>query len=243
MNTAIVYNNIFNFMPYRELIPIEQKMSDDEFNNYIHNNEYIIIPTVKSRTLNNSNSVDDEILQIRNNMNNKDYDNKYKLVFIVLFSQTSKIQLKTQDFKKVYLSIKYNQFNYDIIFVSTKQLNSHINNFINSLDTNTQLFDHECLYKHDLKFCNCNKKNIYTYEYINFGLIIPNHIAVPKYRILPKDEEIELLEQIRTKKSNLPKIKRNDPMVIWSHGIIGNVVEIERNDLVSSVSMYYRVII
>jgi hypothetical protein len=43
-------------------------------------------------------------------------------------------------------------------------------------------------------------------------------------------------------KAKLPIILISDPTIIWSSGIVGNIVEITRNDDITGVSLYYRVI-
>ena len=241
-NTLIkVYNNLFSFFEYRDLICLSDKLNDDDFVMYIYNNDFIVLNTIKSKYV-----PDGDIKNVKNNINNSKYDNsktKYKITFIVLFYHSTSVHLKTQDFKKIVGNLSNTNMLYDIIFITKDDLNTHIGNFIK--DTNGKAFDQkvECLYEHEERFCNCNKLNLYTYTYNNFIIIIPNHILVPKYNVLDKEEEIDLLNTINIKKINLPKIKRSDPMVIWSKAIAGNIIKVYRTDDVAGNSIYYRIVV
>jgi DNA-directed RNA polymerase subunit H (RpoH/RPB5) len=59
---------------------------------------------------------------------------------------------------------------------------------------------------------------------------------------LKYEEEKEILDNLYITKSKLPIILISDPPIIWSSGIPGNIVEITRNDDITGMSLYYRVI-
>ena len=67
------------------------------------------------------------------------------------------------------------------------------------------------------------------------------HILQPKHSKLSKKEEENLLLSLNISKTQLPKIKKEDPAV--PSGVeIGDIIKIERKDE-SEIFVYYRVVI
>ncbi len=216
---SLIYNNLFVYFKYKKLVPLIDKIDDNEFIKNIYNNEYYTIPT----TLDSYS--ESEVNEIKKNYLNPKYTNSknYKIVYIVLFHYNSEIYTKTIDFKKIIQSLKDTYVNYDIITITKSSLSTHVSNFISTIK---------------------NKINIIPYTYKLFTIIIPNHILSNKHEILNKDEEEHLLNNVLfCKKHNLPKIKLNDPQIIWSHGAINDIVKITRYNDITGISLYYRVII
>lgn len=214
-----IYNNLFTFFKYKNLISLDDKIEDPEFIKNIFNNEYFIIKTVSK------NYTNEQIKFIKDNINNKNYENKdnLKITYIILFHYNSDIFTKTQEIKKVILKFKKVLFLYDIILITKNNISTHVNNYIQSLK---------------------NKINIISYTFKLFTIIIPEHILSNKHEILSEDETNDLLNNILfCKKQNLPKIKINDPQIIWSPGKINDVVKITRYDDITGISIYYRIIV
>jgi DNA-directed RNA polymerase subunit H (RpoH/RPB5) len=138
-----------------------------------------------------------------------------KQVKIVLYHFNTSEGLKAADVKK--LVSKFSQ-SYEIILVTQNPVSTHVVNYIKTV-------------------------GIVAYTYSNFIIVVPDHILVPKYRVLNTAESIELIENLYIKKSTLPKVKRNDATVIWSHAKPGDIIEYTRNDEVSGISIYYRLVI
>lgn len=89
-----------------------------------------------------------------------------------------------------------------------------------------------------------SKIAIINYPYKLFTIIVPNHILSNKHEILSEDDANNLLNNILLcKRMNLPKIKLNDPQIIWSPGKVNDIVKITRYDDITGISIYYRVII
>jgi DNA-directed RNA polymerase subunit H (RpoH/RPB5) len=216
---SLIYNNLFVYFKYKKLTPLISQIDDNEFIKTIYNNEYYIIPT----TLSSYN--DDEIDEIKKNYKNSKYNNSknFKIIYIILFHYNSEIYTKTIDFKKIIQSLKDTYITYDVITITKTPLSTHVTNFISTIQ---------------------NKINIIPYTYKLFTIIIPNHILSNKHEILNKDEEEHLLNNVLfCKKFNLPKIKLNDPQIIWSHGQVNDIVKITRYNDITGISLYYRVII
>ena len=216
---TIIYNNLYTYFNYKKLIPLDEKINDDDFIKHIYNNEYFTITTVT----NEYNS--DDIKEIKDNLDNINYKNEknYKLTYILLFHYNTELYSKTQDLKKIINTFKKNPFKYDIMLITKNEISTHVKNYIDSIKT---------------------KLSIINYTYKLFTIIIPKHILSNKHEILSKEEEEKILNNVLfCKKSNLPKIKLSDPQIIWSSGKIGDIVCITRYDDISGLSLYYRVIV
>jgi DNA-directed RNA polymerase subunit H (RpoH/RPB5) len=234
-----IYNNLYTFFNYRNLVSLDSQLNDDEFIKHIYNNEYFLIHTVSGNITDNS-----ELTEIKDNINNTKYKNtkNYKITYILLFHYATDIHSKSPEFKKILNILNKTPFLYNIIIITKSMLSTHVKNYIATI--NNKIFENitnlECSCNYS--YCDCNKLKIFTYVYDRFTFIIPNHILSNKHRILNFEEETELLENLIITKSKFPIIRINDPLIIWSSGIVGNIVEITRNDDITGISLYYRVI-
>jgi DNA-directed RNA polymerase subunit H (RpoH/RPB5) len=216
---TVIYNNLYTYFNYKKLIPLDNKINDNDFIKHIYNNEYFTITTIEDKY------TQDEITEIKDNLENTNYKNEkqYKLTYILLFHYNSELYSKTQDLKKILNLFKKTNFKYDIILITKNEISTHVKNFIDTIK---------------------NKLYIYNYTYKLFTIIIPKHILSNKHDIVLKENEDELLNNVlMCKKANLPKIKISDPQIIWSSGKIGDIVCITRYDDISGISLYYRVIV
>jgi len=229
-----VYNNIFEYINYRNLKIIDDRLDTDEFNKQIQYNKYIIIRTIDNNKLD---ITDDKVKELKiylndfsNKLSSKNKDNithetynfdEIKIINIILLHNDTDYDSKTMEFKKLINYIKYP--NGEIIIISKKDFSTHVGKQINLLST--------------------DNIQIYNYPYRLFKIIIPNHILCSKHRILPEEEEIELLTNyLYCEKKNLPTIKINDPQVIWIGAKENQVIEIQRNSETTGKSLYYRLV-
>ena len=216
---TVIYNNLYTYFNYKKLIPLDDKINDNEFIKHIYNNEYFTITTIEDKY------TKEEIKEIKDNLENTNYKNEkqYKLTYILLFHYNSELYSKTQDLKKILNLFKKKTFQYDIILITKNEISTHVKNFIDTIK---------------------NKLHINNYTYKLFTIIIPKHILSNKHDIVLKENEEELLNNVlMCKKANLPKIKISDPQIIWSSGKIGDIVCITRYDDISGITLYYRVIV
>ena len=213
-----IYNNLFIYFNYKNEISLNNKLEDSEFIKNIFNNEYFIIKTV-------SNKYNQEQLSIiTDNINNSKFsNNSLQLTYYIIFHYNSEIYMKTQELKKVLIKLKNTPFKYNIILITKNTISTHVHTFIDSMKS---------------------KISIINYPYKLFTIIIPNHILSNKHEILSENEANDLLNNVLLcKKNNLPKIRLNDPQIIWSPGKINDIVKITRYDDITGISIYYRVII
>ena len=113
-----IYENLYEFLNYRNLQPITEKYKNSiEFYDNINYNKYIYI------------------LSISNNIKNYNINNiKEKVTYIILLHYQSEYDSKTAEFKKLINTIEYK--NCDIIIISKDKLSTHVSKQINILSTN-----------------------------------------------------------------------------------------------------------
>ena len=69
-----------------------------------------------------------------------------------------------------------------------------------------------------------------------------DNLLIPKHEILPKEEEEKTLASYGITRSNLPKIRANDPQAKALGAKVGDVLRIARKDATGD-NVYYRVVI
>ncbi|AFZ71199.1 DNA-directed RNA polymerase, subunit H, RpoH/RPB5 [Caldisphaera lagunensis DSM 15908] len=72
---------------------------------------------------------------------------------------------------------------------------------------------------------------------------ILGHYLVPKHRILPLEESVEVLKSLGIKPWQLPRISINDPVVKILGGKPGDIIEIERDSPTAGKYKAYRVVV
>ncbi len=70
-----------------------------------------------------------------------------------------------------------------------------------------------------------------------------DHVFAPKVRVLSEEEVKALLERYGIKKSHLPRILEDDPIVKEIGAKRGDVLEIIRKSPIAGESVYYRVVV
>lgn len=76
-----------------------------------------------------------------------------------------------------------------------------------------------------------------------FRIDIRRAALVPVHRIMTKKESEELLNFWHCEAHQLPKIKLDDPQVIWLGAKVGDVIEITRMNEMSGEGKYWRVVV
>lgn len=69
------------------------------------------------------------------------------------------------------------------------------------------------------------------------------HELVPKHIILNEDEKKEILEKLKIKSEQLPKITTSDPVVKEMGAKEGDILKIIRKSPVAGVTEYYRIVV
>jgi DNA-directed RNA polymerase subunit H len=69
------------------------------------------------------------------------------------------------------------------------------------------------------------------------------HELVPKHIVLNDDEKKEIVEKLRIKPEQLPKILTNDPVVKEMGAKEGDILKIIRKSPVAGLIEYYRIVV
>ncbi|MFP4001704.1 MAG: DNA-directed RNA polymerase subunit H [Thermoplasmata archaeon] len=82
----------------------------------------------------------------------------------------------------------------------------------------------------------------------NDEINVLKHGLVPEHKLVPKEEEKEILEGLDIKRENLPKIRKTDPALIQLekvHGDInvGRIIEIKRKSKTADAAKAYRLVV
>ncbi|MEM4950019.1 MAG: DNA-directed RNA polymerase subunit H, partial [Thermoplasmatales archaeon] len=74
------------------------------------------------------------------------------------------------------------------------------------------------------------------------------HEMVPEHRLVPVEQEEEILRQLGVEKSQLPKIRKSDPVIKTMEKVVGEIspgriVEVVRKSRTSGITRIYRTVI
>ncbi|MEM0127767.1 MAG: DNA-directed RNA polymerase subunit H [Thermoplasmatales archaeon] len=74
------------------------------------------------------------------------------------------------------------------------------------------------------------------------------HEMVPEHRLVPVEREEEILRQLGVGKSQLPKIRKSDPVIKTMEKVVGEIspgriVEVVRKSRTSGITRIYRTVI
>lgn len=76
----------------------------------------------------------------------------------------------------------------------------------------------------------------------SIAIDVLNHKLVPKMRILTEKEKDHVLKKYNVLDAQLPKIYSSDPAALALGAKLGDIVEIERNDMTGKYNFYRLVI-
>ena len=79
-----------------------------------------------------------------------------------------------------------------------------------------------------------------AYPYCRFAVVVPDHVSVPRHRVLDPEETRRVLDRERRARADLPVVLSNDPAIVWCGGREGQVVEITRDSQTACLAIYYR---
>ena len=77
----------------------------------------------------------------------------------------------------------------------------------------------------------------------NVLIDLNEHLLVPKHEILSEEERARVLEELQIEPSQLPKLRRTDPIIKLMNGKPGDIVRIQRRSQTAGTPIYYRLII
>lgn len=88
--------------------------------------------------------------------------------------------------------------------------------------------------------------NAYTYD--PFILVVPEHLSVPEYQILSKEEIERVIRPVKlADKTVYPyqvgQVELKDPAIVWLGARVGDYVAIKRNSLITGYAIAYRKVV
>jgi DNA-directed RNA polymerase subunit H (RpoH/RPB5) len=162
-----------------------------------------------------------------------DIKSKPVKTFILLLDQGSVYAKTTPQFAKLlerlpgFNDAKRN-FNMDVIVISKEELNVHLQKKLTTSETDG---DPTKGYIH-----------ITPVRYSMFSTIKLDHKLIPPHKIMPKSEATALLQKLMVIRSDLPKIRKLEPITFWLGAEIGDVIDIDEFSEATAIEKRYRVV-
>lgn len=225
----VVYKNLEKFLKYRKLdlvsgavnvdINISKFLDFENFKKNIQHQGYIILEAK------DSDIKDRRFIKSIDNINK----NKPVKTYILLFDKETDHLSSSVNFAKILRRIPHlesnKDSNLDVIVISHQSVNVYLQKKIDEITNNgSETYG----YIH-----------IYSYKYAIFTTEKPIHELVSKHEILSKENEKQILEDLKTEKINLPKIRKSDAIAIWYGCEIGDIVKISSYSEASGISIKY----
>lgn len=208
-----VYKNIQTFIKYRGVETSHKFMEGGEFVAYIKHREYVVIHCTK--------------------IGASAEPAPFKNLLIVITSPDAKVATKTQDFEKMMnnvggVSPGVLKARPEVLIISENPLTNFIMKKITEI-------------KHDNKG-ELGEPFIRNQQYDIFKIIVPEHPLVPKQTIMPEEEVKEFEQTFHRSRSDLPKMRLNDPISIWLGARPGQVIKSLRMSETVGLAPAYRVV-
>ncbi len=207
-----VYKNIRVFIKYRGVETSHKFMEDKEFVAYIKHREYIVVHCTKIGVADPS---------------------PFKNLLIVITAPDAKAATKTQDFEKMMNAVGSSvsgvmKTRPEVLIISENPLTNFIMKKITEI-------------KHDNKG-DLGEPFIRNQQYDIFKIVVPEHPLVPKQTIMAEEEVKEFEQTFHRSRSDLPKMRLNDPISIWLGARPGQVVKSMRISETVGLAPAYRVV-
>lgn len=191
-------------------------LNKDKFIQIIQSDQYVTIEAKDS----DASSATGLIKERRYRRNISETNKKKKVrTFVIILSENSKYSTSSGELASLLerlidlkSSQKSTESNMDIIIISEKIFRT---NMTNKIETFSRDGSKEESYI-----------DITQYPYVYFSTRILEHKLSPKYEILSREEEIDILSNLRVDKNALPKILKHDPPMVWIGAIPGDVLRV-----------------
>jgi DNA-directed RNA polymerase subunit H (RpoH/RPB5) len=193
-----IYQNIFSFYKYRNLIPVDDLLTQAEFAKKIQKDKYILLPAINK-------SFEGEVASISkyiDKFNEKSSTKNITVFYILLIYPGTDSESKRANMMKFVNHVRYPKADV-IIITPTKLSNSVIKGLVGLNNTKEHKY-------HNFK----------SYTYNLLTTVVPEFELTPKYNILSESEISELQLDVAV----LPKIFENDPPMVWIGARVGQII-------------------
>jgi DNA-directed RNA polymerase subunit H (RpoH/RPB5) len=84
--------------------------------------------------------------------------------------------------------------------------------------------------------------DLHVVRHYVFSSAVPEHVSVPRHRVLPAEEAAALLVKLKVEAADLPLIYATDPPIIWADGRPGQIVEVTFTSETAGEAVEWRLI-
>lgn len=192
-----IYQNIFVFYKYRNVISVDETLSQVEFAKKIQKDKYILLSAVEQSHASEISTISKYI----DNFNEKSSPRDITVMHILLIYPGTECESKRANMMKFVNHIRYPHSN--VLIITSIKLSNSVLKGLYAL-THTKEHKH-----HVFK----------SYTYTLLSAILPEHEYIPKYAILTESEGSEM------DTNALPKIFEDDPQMVWIGAKVGQIVK------------------
>lgn len=206
-----IYKNVKSLYEYRNLVSLDDDLSQESFIKTIQKDKYIIFSSIdRSYVSNSAGEVDAQLLDKMKKMisshNEKSNSNDISITNILLVYPGTDCESKRANMIKLINHIRYPRA--EVLIITPTKVSSGVAKGLHAISGQVEHRGH--------------RFKPFTYTLLNS--IIPEYELVPKYTILSEDEINELKEWFIDPDS-LPKIFENDPQMVWIGAKVGDVIK------------------
>lgn len=225
----VIYKNTQSFYNYRNLISLDDELSQEQFIKLIQKDKYMLLSSIdKSFVIDDEGTVDStklkHVKEQISNYNEKSKNTDITITNILLIYPGTECESKRMNMMKLVNHIRFPRAN--VLIITPSKVTSSVAKGLQSISSNREHTGH------DFK--------VFTYSLLNS--VLPEHELVPKYEIL-NDEQVSQLKNWNIDIEMLPKIFENDPQMVWIGAKVGQVIKFTCISEVTIETIGYSIVI
>ena len=206
----VIYNNIQCFYKYRNLVSLDDELSQDQFIKTIQKDKYLLLSSIDKKAVMIEEKIDNgkvkNVKELIESFNEKSKANDITITNILLIYPGTECESKRANMMKLINHIRFPRA--DVIIITPTKVSSGVAKGLQGLSSQKE---HR---GHDFK--------VFTYTLLNS--VLPEHELVPQYEILT-DKQVEKLKEWFVDPDSFPKIFENDPQMVWIGAKVGQVIK------------------
>lgn len=192
-----IYQNISVFYKYRNLVSLDEELSQADFAKKIQKDKYILLAAVSSDHVNDIQT----ITRYMENYNEKSSIKNIRLFNILLIYPGTDCESKRANMMKFVNHVRYPKA--DIMIITATKMS-------NSVAKGLTALTHSKEHKHHIF-------SAYTYDLLTS--VVPEFELAPRYEIL-SDADAQSYDP-----ETLPKVFDSDPQMVWIGATVGKIIK------------------
>lgn len=192
-----IYQNVAAFYKYRNLVSLDEELSQSEFAKKIQKDKYVLLSAVSTEHTNDIQT----ITKYMENYNEKSSIKDIRVFNILLIYPGTDCESKRANMMKFVNHVRYPKA--DIMIITSTKISNSVIKGLNALS-------HSKEHKHHT-FC------AFTYNLLTS--IIPEYELAPQYEILNEAESSKF------DSDTLPKVFETDPQMVWIGATVGQIIK------------------